>query len=110
MILRAAARERLAKLSGIVLAHPGLKLDIEGYTDSTGSDDFNQKLSEQRAQSVKDYLISQGLSPNSLTSRGFGKEMPVASNQTAEGRQKNRRVEIIVSGEVIGTKIGESSR
>ena len=108
--LRPAARERLAKLSGIILAHPGLKLDIEGYTDSTGSDDFNQKLSEQRAQSVQDYLISQGLSPNSLTSRGFGKEMPVASNQTSEGRQKNRRVEIIVSGEVIGTKIGESSR
>ena len=108
--LRPAARERLAKLSGIVLGHPGLKLEIEGHTDSTGSDELNQKLSEQRAEGVKEYLIEQGLDRNSLTAKGFGKTMPVASNQTAEGRQKNRRVELIVSGEVIGTKIGESRR
>ncbi|MFN8007104.1 MAG: OmpA family protein [Terriglobia bacterium] len=107
--LRPAARERLAKLSGIVLAHPGLRLEIEGYTDSTGSDDFNQKLSEQRAETVRDYLVTQGLSSTALTAKGFGKAMPVASNQTAEGRQKNRRVEMIVSGEVIGTKIGDTS-
>ena len=103
--LRPAAREALAKLSGILLAHPGLKLEIEGHTDSTGSDEFNQKLSEQRAGSVRSYLIQQGLSPDSITSSGFGPTMPVASNSTAKSRQQNRRVEIIVSGEVIGTKI-----
>jgi outer membrane protein OmpA-like peptidoglycan-associated protein len=103
--LRSAARERLAKLSGIVLAHPGLKLEIEGHTDSIGGDEFNQKLSEQRAEAVREYLIEQGLPSNNLTARGFGKTIPVASNQTPEGRQKNRRVEMIVSGEVIGTQI-----
>jgi len=104
--LRPVAREKLARLSGIVLAHPGLNLDIEGHTDSTGSDEFNQKLSEQRAGSVRKYLIEQGLPDSSLTAAGFGKSMPVADNSTAAGRQQNRRVEIIVSGEVIGRKIG----
>jgi outer membrane protein OmpA-like peptidoglycan-associated protein len=104
--LRPPAREGLAKLSGIVLGHPGLKLEIEGHTDSTGGDELNQKLSEQRAEGVREYLIEQGLDRDSLTSKGFGKTMPIASNQSAQGRQKNRRVELIVSGEVIGTKIG----
>jgi outer membrane protein OmpA-like peptidoglycan-associated protein len=104
--LRAEAREKLAKLSGIVLAHQGLKLAIEGYTDITGSDEFNQTLSEQRAGAVRDYLIEQGLTQDSVTSQGFGKSNPVADNSTATGRQKNRRVEIVVSGEVIGVKIG----
>jgi outer membrane protein OmpA-like peptidoglycan-associated protein len=104
--LRPAARERLARLSGIVLAHPGLILEVEGHTDSTGSDEFNQKLSEQRAGTTRSYLVDQGLTASQLTAKGFGKTMPVADNSTAEGRQKNRRVEIIVSGEVIGTKIG----
>ncbi|HUJ81643.1 MAG TPA: OmpA family protein [Candidatus Acidoferrales bacterium] len=104
--LRPEARERLAKLSGIVLAHPGLNLTVEGHTDNVGSDAFNQTLSEQRAQSVRQYLIDQGLDAGTITAQGFGKTMPVADNSTAEGRQKNRRVEIIVSGEVIGTKIG----
>ncbi len=104
--LRSPAREGLAKLSGIVLAHPGLHLEIEGHTDSTGSDELNQRLSEQRAEGVREYLIEQGLNRDALAARGFGKTMPIASNQTTEGRQKNRRVEIIVSGEVIGTKIG----
>ncbi len=104
--LRPEARERLAKLSGIVLAHPGLNLTVEGHTDNVGSDAFNQTLSEQRAQSVRQYLIDQGLDAGTITAQGFGKTMPVADNNTAEGRQKNRRVEIIVSGEVIGTKIG----
>ncbi len=103
--LRPPAREALAKLSGIVLGHPGLKLEIEGHTDSTGSLTFNQKLSEQRADSVRAYLIQEGLNPDSIASRGFGPSMPVAGNDTAKGRQLNRRVEIIVSGEVIGTKI-----
>jgi outer membrane protein OmpA-like peptidoglycan-associated protein len=104
--LRPIAREKLARLAGIVLAHPGLKLDIEGHTDSTGSDELNQKLSDQRAGSVRKYLIEQGLPETSLIAVGFGKSMPVADNATAAGRQQNRRVEIIVSGEVIGTKIG----
>ena len=105
--LRPATREKLARLSGIVLAHPGLMLQVEGHTDSTGSDELNQKLSEQRAGTTRDYLIQQGLAAGSITAKGLGKTLPVADNSTAEGRQKNRRVEIIVSGEVIGTKIGK---
>ena len=104
--LRPAAREALAKLSGIVLGHPGLKLSVEGYTDSIGSDEVNQTLSEKRAGAVRDYLVQQGLDPSSITATGFGKSNPVASNDTNEGRQQNRRVEIIISGEVIGTQIG----
>lgn len=105
--LRPEAREKLAKLSGIVLAHPGLHLAVEGHTDSTGSDDFNMKLSQQRAEAVRDYLIQQGVAQDTLTAQGFGKADPVADNGTAAGRQRNRRVEIIVSGEVIGQKIGK---
>ncbi len=108
--LRSAAREALAKLSGIVLSYPELRLDIEGHTDITGSDEFNQKLSEQRAESVRQYLRLQGLADSRLSARGLGESMPVADNSTAAGRQKNRRVEIIVSGEVIGTKIGETTQ
>ncbi len=104
--LRSEAREKLAKLSGIVVAHPGLKLAIEGYTDSTGSDELNEKLSQDRAQAVRDYLTEQGLAQDTVTAQGFGKSEPVADNNTAAGRQKNRRVEIVVSGEVIGKKIG----
>lgn len=106
--LRPAAREALAKFSGIVIAHPGLKLDVEGHTDSVGGDAFNQQLSEQRANAVMQFLVSQGVSQNSLRSQGFGKSDPIASNDTLQGRQQNRRVEIIISGEVIGTKIGGS--
>ena len=105
--LRQEAREKLARLSGIILAHQGLKLEVEGHTDSTGTDELNQKLSEQRASTVRSYLMEQGLAGDNLTATGFGKTMPVADNSTAAGRQKNRRVEIIVSGEVIGTKIGK---
>jgi outer membrane protein OmpA-like peptidoglycan-associated protein len=104
--LRDTAREKLARFSGIVLSYPELGIDVEGHTDSTGSDDFNQHLSEQRASTVREYLVSQGLSPEKITSKGLGKSMPVADNSTAAGRQKNRRVEIIVSGSVIGTQIG----
>jgi outer membrane protein OmpA-like peptidoglycan-associated protein len=107
--LQPPAREALAKFSGIVLAHPGLHLSVEGYTDSVGSDAFNQTLSEQRAGAVRDYLVQQGLDPSSITATGFGKTNPVASNDTAMGRQQNRRVEIIIFGEVIGTKIGAPS-
>jgi outer membrane protein OmpA-like peptidoglycan-associated protein len=104
--LRPEAKEKLAKLSGIVLGHPGLNLAVEGHTDNVGSDAMNQKLSEQRAESVRSYLIDQGLPPGSVSAQGFGKSSPVADNSTAAGRRKNRRVEIVVSGEVIGTKIG----
>ena len=99
------AQLKLAKLSGIIQAHPGLNLAIEGYTDTTGSADFNQKLSEQRADAVRQFLISQGLSPDTITSKGLGEANPIADNSTAAGRKQNRRVEIIVSGEVIGVKL-----
>jgi outer membrane protein OmpA-like peptidoglycan-associated protein len=105
--LRPEAREKLAKLSGIVLAHSGLDLEIEGHTDSTGSDDLNQTLSQQRGDAVRGYLVEQGLAEGTVAAQGFGKSMPIADNDTAAGRQKNRRVEIIVSGEVIGVKIGK---
>ena len=108
--LRPAAREKLAKLSGIVLGHPGLKLAAEGHTDSTGSPEFNQKLSVKRAEAVAEYLSSQGVPRDSLNASGFGDTNPIASNATAAGRQQNRRVELIVSGEVIGTKIGGAAR
>jgi outer membrane protein OmpA-like peptidoglycan-associated protein len=108
--LRPPTREQLAKLCGVLLAHAGLNLEVEGYTDSTGTDDFNQKLSDQRASTVRDYLVAQGLASGSVTSKGFGKEMPVATNDTSAGRQKNRRVELIVSGEIIGTTIGDAKR
>jgi outer membrane protein OmpA-like peptidoglycan-associated protein len=103
--LRPLAREKLAKISGIVLAYPALTLGIEGNTDSVGGDDYNQALSERRAESVRSYLAEQGVPASSMTAKGLGKTQPVASNDTADGRQQNRRVELIVSGEVIGTTI-----
>jgi outer membrane protein OmpA-like peptidoglycan-associated protein len=104
--LRPVAREKLAKVAGIIAGHPGLRLDVEGHTDSVGGDDYNQRLSEQRGAAVRDYLTRQGMATSSVTAKGFGKTQPVASNDTAEGRQQNRRVEMVVSGEVIGTVIG----
>src|SRR6267143_966147 len=100
--LKPGAREKLAKISGIVLAHPGLSLQIEGHTDSVGGDDFNQQLSERRADSVRDFLAEQGVAAGSVTAIGFGKMQPVAANDTAEGRQRNRRVELVVNGDAIG--------
>ena len=78
-------------------------MQVEGYTDSVGGDDVNQRLSEQRANAVREYLVSQSVTDDSITARGFGKTRPVAGNDTAPGRQLNRRVELVVSGEVIGT-------
>jgi outer membrane protein OmpA-like peptidoglycan-associated protein len=104
--LRPAAREKLAKISGIVLAYPTLALAIEGNTDSVGGDAYNQTLSENRAGSVRDYLATEGIPAKSMTSHGFGKTQPVASNDTAAGRQQNRRVELVVSGEAIGNAVG----
>jgi outer membrane protein OmpA-like peptidoglycan-associated protein len=100
--LKPEARERLAKISGIVLAYPDLKLEIDGYTDSIGSDEYNQTLSDKRAEAVRDYLVSSGVNMNSVVARGLGKADPVADNSSEHGRQLNRRVELIVSGDVIG--------
>ena len=107
--LRPGAREKLAKISGIVLAHPGLQLEVEGHTDSVGSEEYNQRLSENRATAVRDYLMQQGVSMNTIAARGLGEAVPVASNDNAAGRQQNRRVEMVVSGDVIGTEMGLSS-
>ena len=104
--LRPLAREKLAKVAGIVSGHPGLRLDVEGYTDSVGGDEYNQHLSEQRGSAVRDYLTQEGMAADSVTAKGFGKNQPVASNDTASGRQQNRRVELVISGEIIGTQIG----
>jgi outer membrane protein OmpA-like peptidoglycan-associated protein len=104
--LKPGAREKLAKISGIVLAYPTLKLEVEGHTDSLGTDDLNMRLSENRANSVRDFLVKQGIVTTSIGSRGFGESQPVATNDTAAGRQQNRRVELVVSGDVIGGSLG----
>ncbi|MGB7280777.1 MAG: OmpA family protein [Candidatus Acidiferrum sp.] len=100
--LKPGAREKLAKISGILLAHPGLNLQIEGHTDSVGTDEFNQQLSERRADTVRDFLAEQGVPASTITARGFGKTQPVATNDTPEGRQRNRRVELVLNGDSIG--------
>jgi outer membrane protein OmpA-like peptidoglycan-associated protein len=100
--LKPGAREKLAKVSGILLAYPGLKVQLEGHTDSVGSDDYNMKLSQQRADSVRSYLVSQSVPADSVSSTGLGKADPVATNDTASGRQQNRRVDMVVSGAPIG--------
>jgi outer membrane protein OmpA-like peptidoglycan-associated protein len=104
--LRPLAREKLAKVAGIVASHPGLRLDVEGHTDNVGGDDYNQQLSEHRGGAVRDFLVQQGMASGSVSSKGFGKTQPVATNETVGGRQQNRRVELVVSGELIGTVIG----
>jgi outer membrane protein OmpA-like peptidoglycan-associated protein len=103
--LKPEARERLARISGIVLAYPDLKLQIEGYTDSIGSEEYNQTLSEKRAEAVRDYIVGSGVSMNNVAAQGMGKADPVADNSTAAGRKLNRRVEMIVSGDVIGSQV-----
>ena len=107
--LKPMARERLARISGIVMAYPDLKFKIEGYTDSIGSDQFNQRLSQKRADTVRDYLVDAGVSIENVISQGLGKTDPIADNRTAAGRKLNRRVEMIVSGDVIGDVVGTAS-
>jgi outer membrane protein OmpA-like peptidoglycan-associated protein len=102
--LKTGAREKLARVSGILVSHPGLRMDVEGHTDSVGAEDYNQKLSEQRAESVRAYLVQQGISSTTIGAAGLGENHPVATNDTAAGRQQNRRVELVVSGELIGRK------
>ena len=101
------ARERLAKVSGIVLAYPTLHVAVEGHTDSVGSDDYNQQLSEHRAEAVRDYFVQQGINSANLEAHGYGKNEPIATNDTPEGRQQNRRVELILSGDAIGSTTDE---
>jgi outer membrane protein OmpA-like peptidoglycan-associated protein len=107
--LKQGAQLRLARVAGIILAYPDLKLEIDGYTDSTGTPEFNQKLSDKRAATVRDFLVSQGLSSGNVSARGYGESDPVASNKTAAGRQQNRRVELVVSGTAIGQNIAPTA-
>ena len=107
--LKAGAREKLAKVAGILLAYPGLNIEVGGYTDNVGSDEMNQTLSENRAGSVRDYLVQQGVLTNSVSAKGFGNTSPVASNGNSDGRQQNRRVELVVSGDAIGNPITTGS-
>jgi outer membrane protein OmpA-like peptidoglycan-associated protein len=104
--LRPEAREKLAKVAGIVSGHPSLRLAVEGHTDNLGGDDYNQQLSEERGSTVRDYLTEQGMQPGSVTTKGLGKTQPIATNDTAAGRQQNRRVELVISGEIIGVQVG----
>jgi outer membrane protein OmpA-like peptidoglycan-associated protein len=104
--LKPEAKVKLAKVSGILQAYPDLKIQVEGYTDSIGSDEYNQKLSEERADQVRDFLVAQDVQPNNVTAEGYGKLDPIADNSTAEGRQQNRRVQLVVSGSSIG--VGQS--
>jgi len=107
--LSPGAREKLAKVAGILLAYPGLSIEVGGYTDNVGGDAMNQTLSENRAGSVRDYLVREGVSTNSVSSRGFGNTLPVASNNNSAGRQQNRRVELLVSGEAIGSPVNATT-
>jgi outer membrane protein OmpA-like peptidoglycan-associated protein len=101
--LKPGAREKLAKVAGILISYPGLNIEVGGYTDNVGGDEMNQKLSENRASTVLNYLVEQGVTTNSVSSKGYGNTLPVASNDNAAGRQENRRVELVVSGDVIGS-------
>jgi outer membrane protein OmpA-like peptidoglycan-associated protein len=107
--LKPGAREKLAKVAGILLAYPTLNIEVGGYTDNVGGDAMNQTLSENRAGSVRDYLVQQGVSTSSVSSRGFGNTLPVASNENSAGRQQNRRVELLVSGEAIGNPVNATT-
>jgi outer membrane protein OmpA-like peptidoglycan-associated protein len=107
--LKAGAREKLAKVAGILLAYPGLNIEVGGYTDNVGGDAMNQQLSENRAGSVRDYLVQQGVTSHSVSAKGFGNTLPVASNDNSAGRQQNRRVELVVSGEAIGSPVNTTT-
>jgi len=107
--LKPSARERLAKVAGILIAYPDIHVEIDGYTDSTGSLEFNERLSQQRAEAVRTFLASQGVNSTSITTQGFGPSNPIASNDTASGRQQNRRVELVVSGSSIGQAAGQNA-
>jgi outer membrane protein OmpA-like peptidoglycan-associated protein len=107
--LKPGAREKLAKVAGILLAYPGLNIEVGGYTDNVGGDSMNQTLSENRAGSVRDYLVKEGVATGSVSAKGFGNTLPVATNDNSAGRQQNRRVELLVSGEAIGTPVNATT-
>ncbi len=107
--LKPGAREKLAKVAGILLAYPGLNIEVGGYTDNVGADAMNQTLSENRAGSVRDYLVQEGVATNSVSAKGFGNSLPVASNDNSAGRQQNRRVELLVSGDAIGSPVNATT-
>ena len=107
--LKPGAREKLAKVAGILLAYPGINVQVGGHTDNVGGDDMNQALSEHRAGSVRDYLVESGVNSNAVTAQGYGNTQPVATNDNATGRQQNRRVELVVSGDIIGTSINTTT-
>jgi outer membrane protein OmpA-like peptidoglycan-associated protein len=107
--LKPGAREKLAKVAGILLAYPGLNIEVGGYTDNVGGDAMNQTLSENRAGSVRDYLVQEGVGTNSVSAKGFGNTLPVASNDNSSGRQQNRRVELLVSGAAIGDAVNATT-
>jgi len=107
--LKPGARDKLAKVAGILLAYPGLNIEVGGYTDNVGGDAMNQTLSENRAGSVRDYLVNQGVATNSVSAKGFGNTLPVATNDNSNGRQQNRRVELLVSGEAIGNPVNATT-
>jgi len=104
--LKPGAKLRLAKVSGIILAYPDLKLEIDGFTDNKGTPQYNMTLSDKRAKAVRDFLVAQGVGTDAVTTKGFGESNPVATNATAAGRQQNRRVELVVSGSAIGSGTG----
>jgi outer membrane protein OmpA-like peptidoglycan-associated protein len=107
--LMPGAREKLAKIAGILITYPGLNVEVGGYTDDVGSNEMNQKLSQNRAGAVRDYLVAEGVANNTVTSKGFGNSLPVASNDNSAGRQANRRVELVVSGEAIGSPVNTTT-
>jgi outer membrane protein OmpA-like peptidoglycan-associated protein len=95
--LKANTQVALAKLAGIVQLFPRINLRIEGYTDSTGTDEFNMRLSRERAESVRSFLAQQGVANGRMTTEGYGPKLPIADNSTPEGRARNRRVEIVLA-------------
>jgi len=107
--LKPGAREKLSKVAGILISYPGLNIEVGGYTDNVGGDQMNQTLSENRAGSVRDYLVNQGVATNSVSAKGFGNTLPVATNDNSAGRQQNRRVELLVSGEAIGNPVNATT-
>jgi len=107
--LKPGAREKLAKVAGILVSYPGLNIEVGGYTDNVGGDAMNQTLSENRASTVRDYLVNQGVATNSVSAKGFGNTLPVATNDNSSGRQQNRRVELLVSGEAIGSPVNATT-
>jgi outer membrane protein OmpA-like peptidoglycan-associated protein len=110
--LKPGAREKLARIAGVLLAYPGLEVTLEGHTDNVGSDQYNQGLSEKRATSVRSYLLESGIKPDLVKAMGFGESQPVVSNDSSAGRQQNRRVELVVSGEMINqeTAVGTTGQ